>query len=276
MLSQDQITAIFCIVDDVLKMSNHRFDKRAKISDSEVITLGIVSALSFGGVFLDAWRFLRGYGFFINDLSKSRLSRRLARLDYVLEAIISDIGKCFIEARAEKEFIIDSTTLEVCNNIRILRCRLLNGEEFRGYKASFRTYFYGLRLQLLTTKDGIPVEYFISEASLHDTDGMKEMEIELTPESRVYADAAYTDYAFEDEMSELADIEWLAQRKENSKRRYSKERSRAIGKARKRIETVFSQIKSLFKRHIHAVNIEGYMMKIKYFILAYQLKLILN
>jgi hypothetical protein len=275
MLSQDQVTAIYCIVDDVLKLSDHRFDTRAKLSDSEVITLGIVSALNFGGVYIDGWRFLRGYRFFTQDLSPGRLSRRMARLAPILDELITGIGRCFTDISATKEFLLDSTTLEVCHNIRILRCRILKGEEFRGYKASFRTYFYGLRLQLLTTKEGIPVEYFISEASLHDTDGMKEMEIEITPESKVYADAAYTDYAFEDEIREISGIEWLPQRKINAKRQHQKSLRNTISKARKRIETVFSQIKDMFKRKIHAVTIEGYMLKIKYFLLAYQLKLIL-
>jgi hypothetical protein len=30
----------------------------------------------------------------------------------------------------------------VCDNIRILRCRLLKGEGYRGYCASKRRYFY--------------------------------------------------------------------------------------------------------------------------------------
>lgn len=272
MLSQDQITTIFCIVDDILKMSGHKFDKRAKLSDSEIITLGIVSVIKFGGVFYSALRFMKDYGFFTNDLSKSRLSRRLSQLEPVIDEIFAGIGRIFTDLSAEKEFILDSTTLEVCHNIRILRCRMLRGEEFRGYKASFRTYFYGLKLQLLTTKSGVPVEYFLSEASLHDADGMKEMELNVSPESVIYSDSAYTDYSFEDEIFELAGIKWLSQRKGNSKRQYEKEKQKAISKARKRIETVFSQVKDMFKRKIHAVTIEGYMLKIKYFLLSYQLK----
>jgi hypothetical protein len=157
-----------------------------------------------------------------------------------------------------------------------MRCRMLRGEEFRGYKASFRRYFYGLRLQLLTTKDGIPVEYFLSEASLSDADGMREMEINLSPESKVYADAAYTDYGFEEEMKDLSEIEWLAQRRSNSKKPHEKHLAKEIARARKRIETVFSQLKGMFKRKLHAVTIEGYMLKIKYFLLGYQLKSLLK
>lgn len=272
MLSQDQITAIYCIVDDMLLFSGHKFDKRSQVTDSEIITIGLVAALCFGGVFQHAMNFLYDFGLFKNRICKSRLCRRLHRLESVIDEFIEGIGLAFTEYQSEKEFIIDSTSLEVCDNIRILHCKILHGEEFRGYKASFRRYFYGLRLQLLVTAQGIPVAYFITEGSLHDADAMKEMELPLSAESVVYADAAYTDYAFEDQMKQVAGIEWLSQRKVNSKRIRSKQQNRAISKARKRIETVFSQIKDMFKRKIHAVTIEGYMLKIKYFLFAFQLK----
>lgn len=272
MLSQNQITAIYCIVDDFLKISGHREDKRSKLSDSEIITIGLVAALSTGCNYQKAFDFLYDYGFIVSRICKSRLIRRIHRLSEEIDCLFRSIGEFFTHVLSEKEFIVDSTPLEVCDNIRILRCKLLQGEEFRGYKASFRRYFYGLRLQLITTKNGVPIEYFITEAQLHDSEAIKEMKVDLSPESIIYADAGYTDYEFEDLMEEIDQIEFLAQRKNNSKRPRTAELTKKINKARKRIETVFSQIKDLFKRKIHAVTIEGFMLKIKYFLLAYQLK----
>lgn len=49
MLNEDKIIGIFCLVDDLLKGIGHREDSRRKVSDSEVITTAIVSALYFGG-----------------------------------------------------------------------------------------------------------------------------------------------------------------------------------------------------------------------------------
>ena len=48
MLKEDKIISIFCLVDDVLKGIGHKEDNRRKVSDSEVITTAIVSALYFG------------------------------------------------------------------------------------------------------------------------------------------------------------------------------------------------------------------------------------
>ena len=49
MLSEDKIISIFCFVDDLLKGIGHHEDSRRRVSDSEVITTAIVSALYFGG-----------------------------------------------------------------------------------------------------------------------------------------------------------------------------------------------------------------------------------
>jgi hypothetical protein len=216
-------------------------------------------------------RFLHQYGYIRQIISKSRLSRRLSRLEPVAEDIFGVIAHTFTQIYAEKEFILDSTSLEVCDNIRIRRCRLLSGEEFRGYKASFRRYFYGLRLQLLTTKEGIPVDYILTEGSMHDNEGMKLMEFNLSAESIVYADAAYTDYHFEDSLKEGRLIDWQSQRKVNSKRPKTRQQQKTISKNRKRIETIFSMLKNRFKRKLQAYSIEGYMRKIKFFLLATQL-----
>jgi hypothetical protein len=45
--------------------------------------------------------------------------------------------------------------LSLCDNIRIRRCKLLTGEEHRGYIASKKRFFYGLRVHLLITSTGV-------------------------------------------------------------------------------------------------------------------------
>jgi hypothetical protein len=268
---QENLIAIYCIIDDMLKQIDHKFDKRAQVSDSEVLTIGVVASLYFGGVWNDSLKFFQSFRIFSKALSKSRLCRRLHKLEPILEEIIASIGYVFTELLSDKEFMVDSTPLPVCDNIRIQRSRMLGCEEFRGYHASFRRYFYGLKLQLITNKEGIPVAYALTEASLHDGLGKHEIEYNLSPESEVFADAAYSDLEFESEMKSKG-VKWSAERKANQKKQHAKKTKARIKKMRKRIETVFSEFKSMFKRYLHAVTIEGFMLKIKFFICAYQLK----
>lgn len=49
MLTEDKIIRISCIVDDILKGIEHQEDNRRKVSNSEIITTVLASALYFGG-----------------------------------------------------------------------------------------------------------------------------------------------------------------------------------------------------------------------------------
>jgi len=55
-------------------------------------------------------------------------------------------------------------------------------------------YFYSVKVQLLVTGEGIPVELASFPASEHDAQALKKLPLELPPESEVFADSAYTNY----------------------------------------------------------------------------------
>ncbi len=112
----------------------------------------------------------------------------------------------------------------MCDNIRIRRCRLypLEGDgtanaSFRGYIPSKRRYFYGLRVHLVVTGAGEPVEFALAAGSEADIVVFKELNLDLPKGSIIYADKAYTDYDYEDLLEEVG-LHLKAQRKKNSKR----------------------------------------------------------
>lgn len=82
--------------------------------------------------------------------------------------------------------------LRVCDNIRIINAKILKGKQWHGKQTSMRRYFYGVKVQLLITKDGIPVEFGFVPGSEHDAQALKKLPLELPAESKVYADSAYT------------------------------------------------------------------------------------
>ncbi len=45
----DKVIGIYCLVDDILKGIRHYEHKERKVSDSEIITMAVVSALYFKG-----------------------------------------------------------------------------------------------------------------------------------------------------------------------------------------------------------------------------------
>lgn len=269
MLKEDKIIAIFCFIDDLLKEINHTEDSRRKLSDSEVITTALVSALYFGGHIDHGRHFMQMTGMVPKMLDKSRFCRRLHEIAFLLSSLFFQIGQHIKDIAGAIDYVIDSFPVAVCDNIGIRRSKLLKGEQYRGKQCSMRRYFYGVKVQVLTTTTGIPVEFCFVPGSESDVQALKKLPMSVAAETNIYADSAYTDYTIEDDMKEAEQINLRVQRKRNSKRtdepwmRFLKEQMR------KGIETTFSMIKALFLRKIHAVTFKGFLLKIVLFIVAF-------
>lgn len=272
MLTEETIIRIFCLIDDSLKAMNHRDDMRARISDSEVLTTAVVSGLYFGGHTEHGRQFMQSAGYIPAMLSKSRLCRRLHRCQELIEQLTTQIGQLFKDLVCEREYILDSFPVPVCDNIRISRSRLLQGEQWRGWQASMRRYFYGVKVQLVITASGVPVDYVIMPGCRADVKALRQLCWALPPESRVYADAAYTDYQIEDLLAETQQVLLDPQRKSNSKRGDQPWTVFVKQHMRKKIETAISELKGLFLRRIHAVTAKGFQLKLSVFLLAFTLK----
>ncbi|MEJ0101763.1 MAG: IS982 family transposase [Bacteroidota bacterium] len=271
MLTEDKIIGIYCIVDDILKGIGHLEDSRRKVSDSEIITTAIVSALYFGGHLDNGRGFMKMTKLVPDMLDKSRFNRRLHQVSELVFSMFWQLGHCLKSMAGAAEYVIDSFPVAVCDNIRISRSKLIKGEQWRGKQSSMRRYFYGVKVQVLVTDKGIPVEFGFVPGSESDVQALKKLPMAVAAESKIYGDAAYTDYQIEDTMKQADLIELMIGRRGNSKRpdepwiRFIKEHMR------KGIETSFSEIKALFLRKIHAVTFQGFLLKIVMFILAFTL-----
>jgi hypothetical protein len=266
----DRTLAIYCFIDDLLKAMCYLEDSRAEFSDAEVITTALVAMLFYGGNFERARAFLHSSGMMPRMLSRSRLSRRLSRLSDLVQIVFHQLGWTLKELNLESRYSLDSFPLPVCDNIRIPRCRIAQGTEFRGYLASKRRYFYGVRVQVLVTVEGLPVEFAILPGSLSDIEGLAELPLAVPPNAQVAADAAYTYYEWEDALEEGDGVHLLVGRKRNSKRRDVPALHDYKQWLRRRIETVFGEIGKLFPKKIHATTLSGFILKISLFLFAYQ------
>lgn len=271
MLTEDKIIRIYCIIDDILKEINHFEDSRRKVSDSEIITTALVSALYFGGHLDNSRGFMKMTGLVPGMLDKSRFNRRLRQLSDLLFSMFYQISHYLKSMAGASEYVIDSFPVAVCDNIRISRCKLLKGKQWRGKQSSMRRYFYGVKVQVLVNSQGIPVEFGFVPGCESDVQALQKLPLAVAAESKIYGDAAYTDYQTDDDMKEVELIALMIQRKRNSLRkdepwiRFIKEQMR------KGIETCFSEIKALFLRKIHAVTFKGFLIKLVMFILAFTL-----
>ena len=257
-------------MDDLLNEIGHVEHGNRSYTDSQVVATAIVSALCFRGNQSMALDYMRCH-IFENVPGKSCFTKRLHRVRELLMSIVLQLGRMFKYLCCEMEYIIDSFPVRACHNIRISRCKLFRGEGYRGYNASKREYFYGVKIQLVTTADGIPVEMYMARGGEHDSQILGRMYHDLPPESSLYGDSAYTDYEIEDMFMEVEQVDLRIARKSNSKRKDIPAVAFIKEHMRKRIETSISQISALMPRHINAVTPNGFLIKLVLFVLAFQI-----
>lgn len=262
-----QIVAIYCICDDILKGLQHEEDKQRQMSDAEVMTTSLVAALFFGGNMERSRIFLQEHGYIPNMLAKSRFNRRQHQIAGLALVVFNLLGEVWKQLNRESVYIVDSFPISVCDNYRIRRCKIYRGEDWRGYQASKKRYYYGIKIHLMVTLQGQPVEFFLTPGSWSDTRALKMYDFDLPEGSLITGDKAYNDYQFED-LLEVAGVELEPLRKKNSLRPAPPWINYLMSCYRKIVETSGSLIEQLLPKHIHAVTPQGFELKLAFFVLA--------
>ncbi len=267
----DHTVALYCIVDDLLKAVGHTDDRRRAMTDAEVLTTALLAAHCFGGNAEHARRFLHETGLMPRMLSRSRLNRRLHAVADLAYTLFHRVGAALKELSVSTNYLLDSFPVAACDNIRIARARILRGAQWRGRSAAHRRYFYGVKVQVVTTEQGVPVEMAFLPGSASDTRGLGVLPLDLPAGSELFMDSGYTDYGAEDAALEMDGVTFAVQRKRGSRRWDEPWRAYYKQLMRKRIETAFSQITALFPRHIHATSFRGFLLKVSWFVIAFAL-----
>lgn len=272
----EKVVAIYCFLDDYfLEVGKNQGSLKPqvtpKVSDSIVLTTAIISARFFGGNQASAMLYMADKQGVVM-LEKSAFNRRLHRLAITLSALFHYLADFFKALNLTSEYLIDSFPVAVCDNIRISRSRLVKGEEYRGKIASKRRFFFGFRVQVVTTSEKQPVQFFILPGSCVDVTALQMMHLDLPAGSQVYGDSGYTDYEQEELYADCEQIELKIQRKSNSKRPDQAYEAAYKKMLRQRIEQAFSHITMRFPKKIHAVTEAGFLIKIVLFLLSYALE----
>jgi DDE family transposase len=267
----DQILAMYCLCTDFLKALHHAEDRQQKMTDAEVMTTAFVAMVFFGGNFEHARALLGTSQYMPTMLSRSRFNRRLHLLQDLFVRLFNCLGETWKELNIESVYVIDSFPGAMCDNYRIPRAKLYQHEAYRGYIASKKRYFYGVKLQLMVTTRGQPVECFLTPGSYSDVHALRTFQFDVPAGSFIYADKAYNDDEMEDLMKESCYIELSPIRKKNSKRVMPPYSAFVQHYHRKRIETAGSMIERVLPKTIHAVTARGFELKVFLFVLAYSI-----
>jgi hypothetical protein len=161
----EKILTLYCLCADCLQVLGHAERPQQQMSDAEVVTTAFVAMLFFRGNVEAARALLSVPRYMPHRLSRRRVNRRLHRLTDLFVRLFDLFGCTWKQLNAESIDVIDSFPMAACDHDRIPRVNLYRDKDYRGCMASKKRYFYGLKVHLLVTTDGQPVECFLTPGS---------------------------------------------------------------------------------------------------------------
>ena len=143
----------------------------------------------------------------------------------------------------EDYFCIDSNPIEVCRPARAGRCSMGKKDVEKapsfGYCASQGVYYYGYKLHAVCGLSGVIDSFDLTKASVHDIHYLKDVKADFS-NCTVIGDKGYISAEVQLDLFETANIRLEVSYRANQKE--WKPKFPPFAKARKRIETLFSQL----------------------------------
>lgn len=262
-----KMITIYCLIEDFLKgVRGLKAHKLEEISDSEVLFMGYIAVNDFGGSYTKAHQYLTQMRL-ITKVDYSRIIRRLIQLEEEIEALFLFLGNLFERIDRFQIYSVDSFPVEICQIQRETRAKLWRDVKLKGYNASKKKFFYGLKVHMVVTTNQEPVSCYISEGSVHDITASYAFLPTLTKPATVIGDKGYISSRLEIFLAQFG-IELSALKRKNMNQ---DPHHKIKQKIRKNVETAFSVITSKFGKMIKATSIKGFLVKLKLFILAYSI-----
>lgn len=280
---KDLFTIIFVLVDDVYNeiipsnIKNRRNISDSKLSDSEIISISIVSE----AITIDsekAWFFFVKKNFkdlFPNIGDRTRFNRTKRNLFMVIKEIQKYFSNLPMFLNDDIR-IIDSMPIPVCKFARSYFNKSFKDISSYGYCASKKETYFGLKLHALITTSRFITDFFLTSANVDDRAAVHEL-IEEKQLIKIIADKGYVDETLKEQLKKEKDILLISLKRKNSKNPLEKQLRNTLSKTRRRVETSFSQLAEQFNiNKVLAKSKWGLMLRITLKILAHNILFIIN
>jgi hypothetical protein len=170
MTPQDLLLEVFCLVDDELQALNlgrlRQRGPRPTLADSEVITIELVGEFWKLGTDRDLFRHFRCYHQAefpaLAALDRTTFTRQAANLWRVKQLIQERLAHKL--CGGDPVWLVDSLPIDACQFARATFCRRFAGVADYGYCHLRKRTFYGFRLHLRTSRDGVILAYQLAPA----------------------------------------------------------------------------------------------------------------
>lgn len=255
------IITVYVLLDEWHRSYVGEVKYHPKMSPAEVALVAVVAAKYFRNNHERALLMLRDSGYIPRErsLSVSRFNRQLHRQGDWLDSCLATLMELTCE---EGElFVIDSEPIPVCRRVRARRCRKVRGAEYCGYCSAKRERYFGWKLFMICSAEGIPVAYHLLPAAWHDLTPIYELSYLLPVGSSLLGDKAFNDQAAE-QLLAAEGVELVPIRKKNMKRQHGWAQEYDLRTFRRTIEVLNSQTASMGLQQLHARTNEGFFLKL--------------
>ena len=241
------LTVLYVLVDDLLPRGQRRRGRRPRISDSELICLAVAQVL------LDCpseRRFLRLARRRLGHLfpyipGQSGFNKRLRTLTPTLLHTISALAQ-LSPSFCDRLRLLDSTPVPCAASRETVRRSALAGLGGYGYCRSHSRWFWGFRLYLLCSPDGLPIGFELAPANAPERLVAAELlERVLRPGETVLADKGFAGREFEQHVAALG-ARLLRPDRRNEPVRFG-----SLGGIRQWIESTFDTLKDQLSLERH-------------------------
>jgi len=245
------LTVLYCIVDELYQTHAPTFLKgkvgtKPEFADSEVLTLMIAQhwcGFQKEATFL---RFIHNNYLYLFPrlLDQSQFNRRARNLCWLLnrlrQQIVGQMG-----ALAEPIRLIDGTPVHVRHWRRFGTGHLMLPEAALGHCAAKKETFYGYRLVVMTTLEGVITDWELIPGNADEREAAWDMLYEYR-DLLSLGDKGFLDTPRQQVLDEDRQVVLLTPKRKNQKQQNPKRWDALLNRTRRLIETAFSQSKEGF------------------------------
>jgi hypothetical protein len=243
------MTHVFVLVDDwyqseIAPHQRPRPGARAQFSDSEVLTLALLmDYLPFPGETQFLGFIRANYGsWFPHLLDQSQFNRRLRQLDELLERLRRSWLKPLVSAQ-ERYFLVDTKPIPVLGLKRDKRRSDFSGNATPGYCAARQMTYFGYKLAVLSSWQGIPIAFELVPAHCDERTAVESV-LATVAHSDIYGDKGFIGEDWQQQLTQRTGNRLWTCHRENQKQQHPKALKRFISRVRQRIEGVFHEIQN--------------------------------
>lgn len=233
--------------------------RKPKLSDIELIALDLTS--EYMGIDSERDLFRKIPLHLSSLIERSVYNRRKRKLFFQRDILLKKLVR---QIPSKNYYIVDSMPLEVCKLSRSTRSRICKEEYItspnRGYCASQNSNDYGYKLHAVCTIEGVFTDFDLTAAFVHDIHYLKDIK-KMYQNCTIFGDKGYLSFNYQKDLFSSNNIRLEVAMRINQ-HNYEPQ-AYSFRKARKRIETLFSQLCDQFMiRRNYAKTFEGFKNRI--------------